>query len=158
MDPIQNQIVEKVRMSGCLSGEELHAFQSWSEHWESRSLVHQWDSYWTGEVPKHILRVKTNGVVTYHLPTSGHSKATVVFGVLAIVAGLTCVPLVPLGLVAVVLGILVIFKSKKEKGGWEAYKGVREAYTNGRRAALELLPTELQPANRVCLRCVKVIE
>jgi hypothetical protein len=157
MDPIQAQIIEKVRMSGCLSDEEFQAYQAWSEHWETRALVHQWDSYWTGEVPNHIIQVRNNGLVTYHLPTSGNSKATVVFGILAIVAGFTCVPLVPLGLVAVVLGIIVIFKSKKEKTGWQAYDSARQTYYNGRRAALDQLPSDLHPANRVCLRCVKAI-
>lgn len=157
MDPIQTQILEKVRMSGCLSDAEFQAYQFWSEHWETRSLVHQWDSYWTGEVPNHIFQVRNNGWVTYHLPTSGNSKVTIVCGVLVILAGLTCVPLVPLGLFMVGLGIFVIFKSKKEKTGWEAYDSARQTYTNGRNAALAQLPAELHPANRVCLRCVKVI-
>ncbi|WP_395746656.1 hypothetical protein [Prosthecobacter sp.] len=159
MNPSQSQIVEKVRMSGCLSAEELRAFEEFSESWETRQQVHQWDQWWAGEVPNHIICVKTNGVRTYHLPTSGQSKVTLGLGVFCILFGISgAIPLVPMGLVMAGLGVLVMFRAKKDKGGWQAYEGARQTYYDGRKAALQSLPQEFHPAGRICLRCVKAIE
>jgi hypothetical protein len=163
MSPIQTQIIEKVRLSGCLSEDELQAYEYFSDLWETRLKVDLLDYQWTQEVPNHIIQVKTNGIRTYHLPNSSNSKVTAFLGVFCILFGLIGMPVMgmnemtPLGWFMAVIGAFVFFRSKRDKQGWVAYDEARETYYDSRHAALKVLPEEFHPANRVCLNCVKPI-
>ncbi len=163
MSPIQAQIIEKVRRSDCLSVLELQALQDFSENWDARLRVDMLDYRWTEDVQSHIIHVKTNGFSSYHLPSSGDSKVAVGMGVIGIVVGLICLPLM-VGSVGMIPGLFmaaisahILFRSKREKQKWLAYDGDRNAYHGERHAALQVLPEELRPANRVCLHCIKPI-
>lgn len=163
MSPIQAQIIDKVRRSGCLSEAELQAFQDFSENWETRLKIDMLDYQWAEEVPRHIIQVKTNGFRTYHLPKSGNSKVTAGMGLFGILYGLIGMPMMvgsagmmP-GLFLAGISVVVLFRSKRDKQGWLAYDGARRAYDAERQAALQVLPVEFHPANRVCLHCVKPI-
>ena len=163
MSPIQTQIIEKVRLSGCLNEDELQAYEYFSELWETRLKIDQLDYNWSQEVPNHIIQVKTNGIRTYHLPNSSNSKVTLFLGVFCILFGLIGMPLMgmnemtPLGWFMAAIGTLVCFRSKRDKRGWEAYDGARGTYYDARLTALVVLPEEFHPATRVYLNCVKPI-
>jgi hypothetical protein len=163
MSPNQAQIIEKVRRAGCLSAAELQALQDFSENWEARLKIDQLDYRWSEDVPSHIIQVRTNGFSSYHLPKSGSSKVTAGMGIFGILYGLIGMPLM-VGSAGMVGGVIlatisafVVFRSKGEKQRWLAYDADRRDYYAKRQAALQVLPEELHPANRVCLHCVNPI-
>ena len=158
MSPTQERIIEKVRRAGCLSHAELQSLEALSENWEARLRINQLDRLWGEEVPRHLIQIRINGISTYRLPSSGGSKMTLGIGVFCIIYGLSgIIPVMPLGLFMVGIGVFAIYRSKGQKQGWQAYEDARSSYDNERHAALQQLPPEYHPATRVCRHCVKPI-
>ncbi len=164
MSPIQNQILTKIRMSGCLSEAELEAYQEFCNNWEARLKIDMLDYRWTEEVPNHIIVVKNNGFRTYHLPKAGDWKFTAGMGILGILVGLFGMPLLggpesmTLGMFMAGISALVLWKSStREKHGWQNYDEARRSYCRERQEVLQMLPEALHPANRTCLHCVNPI-
>lgn len=159
-----SRIVERIRVSGCLSDRELQRQVAMVNGWESLMRIDQWDRWWEEEVKNHVCWAAKLG--KRHVPSTSDVVAFCVFGLISGSYGVFLVSQIGKGINdnaevrwfaggILVVACLLLVQAVRSFLSMRKYKPMLQMYEEGRSGELARLAGEHRPGARICLKCLK---